>query len=58
MIKYGILDEYKCTKCGETVAVPKQASLEELEKVASAGECAHTFERTEETEKQKESPEN
>jgi hypothetical protein len=42
MIKYGVLDEYVCEKCGEKIAVPKQAEPEELKKVASVG-CAHEF---------------
>ena len=55
MIKYGVLDEYVCEKCGEKVAVPKQAEPEELKKVASVG-CEHDFKKSESTLTEIESP--
>ena len=59
MIKYSVLDEYKCSNCGEVVAVPQRALKEELSKAASVGACRHDFEKIKKEDTQnEESPAN
>lgn len=47
MIKYGVLDEYKCTECGEIIETPQKIPYEELSKFASIDTCAHKWEKLE-----------
>lgn len=56
MIKYGVLEEYRCVHCGEIVITPQH---EELSKLGSVGTCKHSWElvNLKKEDVQKESPE-
>lgn len=56
MIKYGVLEEYRCANCGEIVITPQH---EELSKLGSVGTCKHSWElvNLKKEDVQKESPE-